>query len=269
MRSDIRSHAFRIVLFSSFLIFTQGAYSSLLQAQTKDTTRIDQVQPIEVRTVPAPTIQYGSRREIIRDYIRFSWPSYIAPVLITGYGVAAIGPSTLIYDRFQAKRDIQKAFPGFHNPADNVLQFVPVATTFSLSLCGVKGKHGFYEQVILYAGSIALSEAITTGLKYSTRMLRPDGSAYNSFPSGHSNSAFTGAEVMNQEYQEQSVLYPILGYTVASATGMMRMMNNRHWLSDVLVGAGVGMISTKVVYAVYPFLKRKYWKRKQGQEFIN
>jgi membrane-associated phospholipid phosphatase len=185
--------------------------------------------------------------------------SYTAPVLLTTYGLIAIGPSTTFYDRFDAKRDIQKQFPGFHNTLDNYLQFVPAATVFSLSLCGVKGKHGLAEQVILYSGSMALSIGIATGLKYATKTLRPDGSTYNSFPSGHTTSAFTGAELMNQEYGGTSVLYSIFGYGVASATGTMRMMNNRHWMSDVLVGAGLGMISTKVIYAVYPALKRRFY----------
>ncbi len=188
--------------------------------------------------------------------------SYAAPVLLTTYGIIAIGPSHTFYDRFDAKRDIQKAFPGFHSTLDNYLQFVPAATVFSLNLCGVKGKHGLTEQVILYGGSMALSIGIATGLKYATHTLRPDNSTYNSFPSGHTTSAFTGAEVMNQEYGGTSILYSIFGYGTASATGMMRMMNNRHWLSDVLVGAGIGMISTKLVYAAYPALKKKFYHPK-------
>jgi membrane-associated phospholipid phosphatase len=183
--------------------------------------------------------------------------SYTAPVLITTYGIIAIGPSTVFYDRFDAKRDVQNRFPGFHNTADNFLQFVPAATVFSLSLCGVKGKHNFTDQLFLYAGSMALSEGIATALKYTTRVLRPDGSARNSFPSGHTTSAFTGAELLNQEYGQTSIFYSIFGYTTASATGYMRMMNNRHWMSDVLVGAGIGMLSTKVAYAIYPYLKKK------------
>ncbi|HEV7230869.1 MAG TPA: phosphatase PAP2 family protein, partial [Bacteroidia bacterium] len=176
--------------------------------------------------------------------------------------------SHTFYDRFDAKRDVQKQFPGFHNTADNYLQFVPAVTVFSLSLSGVKGKHTFTEQIILYAGSMIVSEGIATGLKYGTHMLRPDKSANNSFPSGHTTSAFTGAELLNQEYGGTSVLYSIFGYTTASATGFMRLMNNRHWMSDVLVGAGLGMLSTKAVYAVYPVLKRKYFHPKVPDAYL-
>jgi len=189
--------------------------------------------------------------------------AYIAPVILVTYGIMAIGPNPHIYDRFQAKADVQKAFPGFYSPADNYLQFAPAAAVFGLSAGGVKGKHTLGEQLILYAGSMLVSEGIATGLKYSTHILRPDNSAYNSFPSGHTTSAFTGAELLNQEYGSSSVLYPILGYGAASATGMMRLMNNRHWLSDVLVGAGIGMISTKLVYTVYPKLKKRLCKNQK------
>jgi hypothetical protein len=194
--------------------------------------------------------------------------SYTAPVLLTTYGILAIGPSSTLYDRFDAKRDIQKSFPGFHNSTDDYMQFVPAATVFTLSLSGVKGKHSTVEQLILYVSSFALSEGIATGLKYSTHMLRPDNSAHNSFPSGHTTSAFTGAEVLNQEYGGKSVFYSIFGYTTASATGFMRLMNNRHWMSDVLVGAGLGMLSTKAVYAVYPALKKRCMRHKETDAYV-
>jgi hypothetical protein len=193
--------------------------------------------------------------------------SYLPPLLITAYGIMAIGPNPSIYDRFAAKRDVQKAFPGFYSPADNYMQFIPTATVFGLSLCGIKGKHNLKDQIILYACSMILSEGIATGLKYTTKVLRPDNSTYNSFPSGHTTSAFTGAEQMNQEYGSSSILYSLFGYTVASATGYMRMMNNRHWLSDVLVGAGIGMVSTKLVYAVYPKIKKRFFPDKVKENY--
>jgi len=244
------SGGFKVIL---LLICSIGLFCmpNPLPAQTNDTTRIrENAEPIAAK----------------KSSTAHTLLPYAIPAVITGYGVGAIGPSTLIYDRFQAKKDIQQAFPGFHSPIDNYLQFVPAAATFSLNLCGVKAKNNIYDEFFLYAGSMFVSVGITTGLKYATKMLRPDGSTYNSFPSGHTTSAFTGAELMNQEYKSQSILYPVFGYTVASATGMMRMMNNRHWLSDVLVGAGIGMISTKLVYAVYPWVKDKFVHPKHHQE---
>jgi membrane-associated phospholipid phosphatase len=191
--------------------------------------------------------------------------SYTPPLVLVTYGIIAVGPNKYIYDRFSAKQDVQKAFPGFHSSIDNYLQFAPAAGVFGLSLCGVKGKHSLKEQIILYAGSMLVSEGIATGLKYTSHMHRPDNSDYYSFPSGHTTSAFTGAELINQEYSSSSFLYSVLGYGAATATGFMRMMNNKHWLSDVMVGAGIGMISTKVVYAVYPYLKKRICRTKENE----
>ncbi|MFI5148608.1 MAG: phosphatase PAP2 family protein [Bacteroidia bacterium] len=205
------------------------------------------------KTTPSAFQRSGSRSILL---------SCTVPVLTTGYGIAAYYPETVVIDRFNTYDYFRKRYPNFYSPADNYLQFAPAAATFSLSLCGVKGKHSLSEQVILYASSMLVSEGIATGLKYATHVLRPDNSAYNSFPSGHTTSAFTGAELMNQEYKGSSFLYSVFGYGTATATGVMRMMNNRHWLSDVMVGAGIGMISTKVVYAVYPFVKKRLMRRK-------
>ena len=137
------------------------------------------------------------------------------------------------------------------------MQFGPHAAVFGLDWIGVKSKHGFTDKV----GLMAVGGVITLGtvmvLKETTKQLRPDGSADNSFPSGHTANAFFGATILAEEYADQSVLYAVGGYTLATATGVFRVLNNRHWASDVLVGAGIGIISGKVAYAVYPWLKEK------------
>lgn len=37
---------------------------------------------------------------------------------------------------------------------------------------------------------------------------------------------------------------------MATATGIMRVLNNRHWVSDVLSGAGIGILSGEIAYAL-------------------
>jgi len=70
------------------------------------------------------------------------------------------------------------------------------------------------------------------------------GDNYRSFPSGHTTSAFAAAAAVSSETSRfwpgtRWVIGPIL-YTGAAFTGVSRMYNNRHWMSDVLIGAGVG-----------------------------
>ncbi len=102
---------------------------------------------------------------------------------------------------------------------------------------------------------------ISTGailvLKHTTNELRPDGSNYLSFPSGHTANAFTGASLLDREFSSVSPWIPLGGYAMATSTGILRMTNDKHWLSDVLVGAGIGLLSTEIAYQVYPWLTRK------------
>ena len=102
-----------------------------------------------------------------------------------------------------------------------------------------------------------ITTSTVLGLKSGTKIERPDGSSKNSFPSGHTATAFAGAEFLRQEYGDQSVWYGIAGYAVATGTGLFRMYNNRHWLTDVAAGAGIGILSTKIAYWVNPYLTRK------------
>lgn len=104
-------------------------------------------------------------------------------------------------------------------------------------------------------------------LKYTTKETRPDNSSNNSFPSGHTATAFMCATILHKEYGMISPWFSIGGYTFAGLTGITRQLNNRHWIGDVLVGAGIGMISTDLGYFLSDLIfKRKYtdtWKGKQ------
>ena len=95
-------------------------------------------------------------------------------------------------------------------------------------------------------------------LKHSLKVERPDASTMNSFPSGHTATAFMGAELLYQEYKDTSIWYGISGYLVAAGTGAFRMYNNKHWLTDVVAGAGIGIVSTKAAYWLYPSINKLF-----------
>jgi membrane-associated phospholipid phosphatase len=70
---------------------------------------------------------------------------------------------------------------------------------------------------------------------------------YDSFPGGHTATAFALATVVAMQYRK-SVLVPILAYTTATGVGLSRMTEKKHWLSSVFVGAVLGhLIGRKVV----------------------
>ena len=75
-------------------------------------------------------------------------------------------------------------------------------------------------------------------------------------------TAFAAAEFMRQEYKDVSPLYGIAGYGAATITGILRLYNNKHWVSDVVAGAGFGILSTRLAYWIYPVIKRKLFKDK-------
>ncbi|MBS1503046.1 MAG: phosphatase PAP2 family protein, partial [Bacteroidetes bacterium] len=104
----------------------------------------------------------------------------------------------------------------------------------------------------LSSGILGISAEIT---KHLTHRLRPNKSDYLSFPSGHTSFAFMGAEFMAQEYDAKSPLYGVLGYGIATTTGVFRIYNRDHWFSDVVAGAGFGILSTKLAYLIYPSIR--------------
>ncbi|MBE7178847.1 MAG: phosphatase PAP2 family protein, partial [Mucilaginibacter polytrichastri] len=106
--------------------------------------------------------------------------------------------------------------------------------------------------------SNALMAGSVFALKHTTHQLRPNYADDLSFPSGHTATAFAAAEFMYQEYADVSPWYGIAGYAMATATGILRVYNNDHWFSNIVAGAGLGILSTKISYLVYPWIKRKF-----------
>ncbi len=131
---------------------------------------------------------------------------------------------------------------------DNYLQYLPIGTFVVLKFLGVPSPHN-HRQILCRAACCGLFEiAIVNSLKYTVKELRPDRSSHNSFPSGHTASAFMGAEMLRLEYGETSAWIPAAGYAVALFTGFMRIYNDRHWAGDVLAGAGLGIFMANLSF---------------------
>lgn len=143
---------------------------------------------------------------------------------------------------------------------DDYTQYVPAASVYALNFTGLKGKHNFVDRTIIFGTAYAIMGAVVLTSKQLIDVERPDNSAFNSFPSGHTATAFMGAEFLYQEYKDHSPLFGVSGYIIAAGTGFLRMYNRRHWLTDVLAGAGVGILSTKLAYYLHPKIKRLYHK---------
>lgn len=132
---------------------------------------------------------------------------------------------------------------------DDYLQYSPAVLMVGLKACGYQGRSSWGRMLVSDAFSVAVMAATVNAVKYSAKVMRPDGSSRNSFPSGHTATAFMAATMLHKEYgQTRSLWFSVGGYAAATATGVLRMVNNRHWLSDVLMGAGLGIFSTELGY---------------------
>ena len=178
----------------------------------------------------------------------------LAPTILIGTGIATMYDRGY-YSSYDAYDCIQRNFPGFSTNIDTYLLLLPSLGVYGLNLAGVKGKHSFLDRSIILLSSVTLASVTTGIVKSSTDVLRPDGSNYRSFPSSHTALAFVSATFLHEEYKDRSIWYGIAGYSIATASGVLRMMNNKHWMSDVLVGAGIGILTTKAMYLLYPSIK--------------
>lgn len=183
--------------------------------------------------------------------------SLVIPTAFIGYGLISLGGDNVVRRLdYSTKNELQEDHPLFAAHADDYLQFVPAAAVYALHIAGVKGQHTLLDATGLYVLSSAIVGGSVIIVKRATHRERPNGAGFDSFPSGHTANAFAAAEFLNQEYRGISPWYGIAGYAVATATGTLRMYNNKHWFSDVVAGAGFGILSTKAAYFLYPKLKR-------------
>ena len=139
----------------------------------------------------------------------------------------------------------------FKTSIDDYTQYFGPALTVGLKLGGYEGRSDWPRFAASAAMSYGIMAALVNGIKYTAKEMRPDGSTANSWPSGHTATSFVGATILHKEYGlTRSPWFSVAGYGVATATGVMRVLNNRHWVSDVLSGAGIGNMSTELAYAL-------------------
>lgn len=183
---------------------------------------------------------------------------FIVPAAFIGYGIVA--KSDNIFNRFDQsiQRRMHTNNPNPSELADDILRYTPAAFVYGLNLAGVKGKNSLVDASGIYVLSTVIMGVSVKTTKQLSKHMRPDGSDEHSFPSGHSSTAFASAEFLRQEYRDVSPWYGYAGYTVAVATGALRLRHNKHWFGDVVAGAGFGILSTKAAYLLYPEVKKLF-----------
>ena len=172
---------------------------------------------------------------------RFYQMTYIGVPLIVG-GLIVKSED----DHFRGLRN--EYLPRFNRHLDDYMQYAPAAVMLGMKVAGVQSRSSWGRMLVSDAFSALLMGGVVNTLKQTTNVERPDGSNKHSFPSGHTATAFMTATMFTKEYGHKSPWVGVGAYSVATATGLMRMANNKHWLSDVLTGAGIGILSTEVGY---------------------
>lgn len=212
--------------------------------------------------------QETKQKDTITDKnLKFNYKQLIIPVGLISYGVVALDNHELLGINTQIRTEVYEHIDEKVS-IDDFSQYAPAATVYILNNVGVDGKNNLKDRSIILGTSYLVVAATVTGLKHITKVERPDASSFNSFPSGHTATAFAGAEFMWQEYKDVSVWYGISGYLVASGTGMYRMFNNRHWFTDVAAGAGIGILSTKAAYWLFPYTNKLFSKKNKNIDSV-
>ena len=193
------------------------------------------------------------------DYLRP--PTLITPGTFLIYG--ALKPAIHGIEQLDDDilRQVKNNHPGFHTNIDNYAMWAPSASVYVLDAFKVNTSHSFQEHLLLDAGSIILTGGIGYIMRKTTQNIHVYNKHNTKFPSGHVANAFRGAEIFHQELKDNYNLLSYSGYLVATTVGVLRIYNKVHLLSEVLAGAGLGILSTKLTYLIFDktkLLKRQY-----------
>lgn len=245
------------ILTVGFLLFQ----SAICMAQTDTVCHSLPVvtDSVSFMTAPAPGKLSGLAKPSVP--YRFKPLQLIVPTTLIGVGIIGLESDWLKFQNKEIRDELQENIDR-RITMDDFTQYVPMAAVYGLNLCGIKGRHGYGDLTIILGTAYALMGTSVYAVKNITKVERPDGSAANSFPSGHTATVFMGAELLRREYWHVSPWIGVAGYTIAAGTGFFRMYNNRHWFTDVIAGAGIGILSVQMAYWLYPIIARTFFRKR-------
>jgi len=225
-----------LLIFISFLIFSTNLVAQSDSLKTNDSISAE-----------LPAIKKNGFQS---RYIQES----IAPVSLALGSVAILsipGLKENLQQKLMWNDDLK---PGYINLGEDYVRYAPAVAAYALSFCGVKSQHRFIDKTLILAVSYIASDFVVYNTKNITKSLRPgrplDNTDY-SFPSQHTAMAFVAATFLDHELGYISPWISVGGYVAASYVGYARIARNRHWTSDVLMGAGVGILMTNATYWAY------------------
>lgn len=181
----------------------------------------------------------------------------IIPAILIGYGVSTVRDNGF-YSSYDAQEDILDNYPNFDTWLDNPLLIAPYIELAIVNLAQVRSNNDLVNTALVTLKAEALMAAMVFGLKEITNLERPNGEDDKAMPSGHTAQAFLAASIVHTELRHHSQWYGVGAYGIATSVAAIRMLKNKHWQSDVFVGAGVGILSAHLSYLSH----RNRWGRK-------
>ena len=218
-------------------------------------------------TVPAPdSVSFTTGSMELHDFYNHNQKKFPQCAILPG---TMLVMASLCNDNI-TDRSIVKT--GQYSPdlciADYV-QYVPLGVLAALELANYRNYYEWPRIAVTFGMASIGTVAVTHGCKYTVRRPRPDGSRRNSFPSGHTATSFLSATMLYKEYQDKPWI-GIACYGIASATGVMRIIENKHWMSDVMAGAGTGIMMAEIAYCLNDRLfADKRWNRNSNHFIMN
>ena len=249
-----------------------------LPADTPETVRAAVVDSPVVRAAPetigeevADSLHDKIKRKIKAPIVQIpvTAHSMIIPGILITYGAFSVKNGTLIQVNHWFKDrvwgpDQKKLFS-----IEDYFTVAPIVGVYAMNFAGYKGMNNIVDRSVMLGMALLISNGMVFGVKALGTETRPDGSDNFSFPSGHTAQAFASAEFARLEYRGGSPWVGIGAYAMAFSTAFLRMYNNKHWFGDVATGAGLGIISTRFAYYIYPPIKKFLFGAREIKEQVN
>lgn len=192
-------------------------------------------------------------------------PKFETKQLIIPTVLMAAGTITLVTEKRNVTVTENKNFLAFGGYFEDYAQFSPHVSVYTFELAGMKPKTDFWNRTAILTKSEIFAFGSVYVLKKVFKKPRPDASNEYGFPSGHSANVFAGATMLSMEYGENYPWVPYLAYSVAGGISSLRVIHNKHYWSDVIFGAGLGILSTKLAYWTHQYK----WKKKSEKDNLS
>lgn len=221
------------------------------------------------RTTGLLSRQFSQFNDLATDFTKVykTYSPYLVPVSLVAYGILTQTNESLRELDYEIRGEVKEHVVD-RVSIDDYLQFAPAVSVYGLDLLGIKAKHNLKDRTMVVAMSYLAMGVTVQTMKSTIHVRRPDNSNFKSFPSGHTATAFVGAHVLFREYRETSPWIGLIGYSTATATGVLRIVNNKHWLSDVAMGAGIGILSVELGYALLPVIKNLWGDKSSNSQLV-